>query len=377
VLRNKTVIVVSPQSWGKMYLSKHHYALELARKNTVFFLNPPNQGKVGRAGKIVIVKSENHEHLYLVDHEIGFPYWLKFKLLPVYHWLMRFHVKKILREINANVDIVWSFDLGNLYPLDAFHAGYVVFHPVDEPLNQAAIASASHADIIFSVTAEILEKYANHKAPKHFVNHGLGETFAKSRANETRNGSICVGFSGNLLRSDIDRPTLLRIIGENTDVQFHCWGSYLLNDSNIGGSENQDTVDFIKALQLYPHVILHGAVSPETLAIAMTGMDAFLICYDIEKDQSRGTNYHKVMEYISTGKVTIANNVSTYSKYPGLIEMVSSRKNNDQLPALFKQVIGNLSQYNSADKIAARQAFAKENTYEKQLARIEKIIYGQ
>ena len=27
--------------------------------------------------------------------------------------------------------------------------------------------------------------------------------------------------------------------------------------------------------------------------------DAFLICYDVDKDQSKGTNYHKTLEFIS------------------------------------------------------------------------------
>ena len=41
-LRNKKVLVLSPQSWGKMRISKHHYALKLAALgNEVCFVNPP------------------------------------------------------------------------------------------------------------------------------------------------------------------------------------------------------------------------------------------------------------------------------------------------------------------------------------------------
>jgi len=37
-LRNKTIIILSPEKWGKMMLSKHHYAIELAGMgNIVFF----------------------------------------------------------------------------------------------------------------------------------------------------------------------------------------------------------------------------------------------------------------------------------------------------------------------------------------------------
>jgi hypothetical protein len=68
-------------------------------------------------------------------------------------------------------------------------------------------------------------------------------------------------------------------------------------------------------------------------------MDAFLICYDIEKDQSGGTNYHKIMEYMCTGKVIIGNNITTYKNKPELVQMVNERDNNRELPALFDHVI--------------------------------------
>ena len=42
-------------------------------------------------------------------------------------------------------------------------------------------------------------------------------------------------------------------------------------------------------------------------------MDAFLICYDVEKDQSKGTNYHKVMEYLAYGRPIVSNYVSRYA----------------------------------------------------------------
>jgi hypothetical protein len=42
-LRNKTVLLISPERWGKMRVSKHHYAIELADRNCkVYFLEPPS-----------------------------------------------------------------------------------------------------------------------------------------------------------------------------------------------------------------------------------------------------------------------------------------------------------------------------------------------
>ena len=54
-------------------------------------------------------------------------------------------------------------------------------------------------------------------------------------------------------------------------------------------------------------------VNPEILAKEFLRMDAFLICYDVEKDQSKGTNYHKVMEYLAYGRPIVSNYISRYA----------------------------------------------------------------
>ncbi len=116
--------------------------------------------------------------------------------------------------------------------------------------------------------------------------------------------------------------------------------------------------------------MLHGAVPASVLAKEFQRMDAFLICYDVTKDQSKGTNYHKVIEYISTGKVIISNNITTYQDLPDLVVMVQARDDNRELPKLFKEVMENLPLYNREQLYEKRKAFALNNTYEKQVERI-------
>lgn len=375
-LKNKTILILSPQSWGKMFLSKHHYAVELAKRgNTVLFLNPPDQTRTSFK-RPVVNPSSMQPNLFLIDHILFFPYALKFKAILAFHWFMRFHIHRILREIDRPIDIVWSFDLGYLYPLRYFgNKPLKIFHPVDEPLNRAAIDSAKGSQVIFSVTREILKKYEKYDVPCHFINHGVTEDFIASEGEEYKVGDpIRIGFSGNLLRPDIDRSTLLQITKGNPGCQFEFWGSYQFKDSNIGGADDEGAREFVKTLQNYGNVILHGVVSTEVLATSLQRMDAFLICYDVLKDQSRGTNYHKVMEYLASGSVIISNNITTYRDSPDLIVMTPYRDNNRALPALFTEVIGKLLSYNSDELRARRVAYARDNTYGSQLMRIEALI---
>jgi hypothetical protein len=142
-------------------------------------------------------------------------------------------------------------------------------------------------------------------------------------------------MSGNFLRPDIDRPVLIEIIKSHTDVLFECFGAYESKNSNLGGSSDQETIDFIEVLKQAPNVILHGMVSPETLAKELRRMDAFLICYNVEKDQSKGTNYHKVMEYLVFGRPVVSNKVSAYSQN----RLVFQATDSDKLSNLFNFVI--------------------------------------
>ena len=375
-LSNKTILLISPQSWGKMFVSKHHYALELAKKgNLVYFLNPPGEKVAGSKDNICIEVSGIHENLFLVNHHLSFPYNIKFHFIGLFHLLMQPHVKKILKKIGIRPDIVWSFDLGNLYPFSFFpKESLKVFHPVDEPLNSTAINSARGAELMFSVTPEILDKYKGYPIPQHLINHGISEEFLQADPAHKNNNKIHVGFAGNLLRPDIDRRILLQIINENPEIIFECWGSYQVSEANLSGSVDENTKQFIYGLQQSPNVKLHGTVSSPQLAKELQRMNAFLICYDVQKDQSKGTNYHKVMEYISSGKVIIANNITGYKTEPVLVQMVEERDHNNILPALFKKIVGSLDNYNAAPLQEQRKKYATENTYGKQIERIEQIL---
>jgi glycosyltransferase involved in cell wall biosynthesis len=372
--KNKTILIISPQAWGNMFLAKHHYAIELAKLgNKVFFLNPV--GSTKKIKGIKIEETSEYPNLKIIYHSLFFPYQLKFKWMGMFHFLMQFHIRKIFKKIGTKIDIVWSFDLGNYFPFKHFNTtSYKIFHPIDEPLTKAAISSANGANIIFSVTSEILAKYHKFKVPKHFIHHGLAEEFLQYNANEKKEDTIRVGMSGNWLRPDVDHTNLLKIINSNPLVQFELWGTYKAKDSNIGGEHNTMIDAFIKKLQNCKNVVLHGAVDTTILAKEFQRMDAFLICYDIEKDQSKGTNYHKVMEYLSTGKVVIANNISTYEKMPDLVEMTKSRNNNNELPILFYKTISALEFFNQPEKKKIRIEFAFSNSYRKQVKEIEKLI---
>ena len=369
MLEGKTILILSPQNWGDMLLSKHHYSINLAKKgNKVYFLNPPRQGSFFKSRQIDITKSEV-DNLFVINHAVNFPYNIKFHAIGFFHFFMKFHIKSLLKAISSHIDIVWSFDLGHLYPFNQFPENSLkIYHPVDEPQSIAAINSAIGAEIIFSVTNEILEKYKKFSVPSHLIPHGVNDIFFNEYDKPSK-GLIQVGISGNLLRPDLDRETLLEVINDNKEVEFNFFGAY--QSSNIGGGDDKQSLAFIESLKEKDNVIFHGMLKQAHLAKSLHQMDAFLICYDVQKDQSKGTNYHKVMEFLSTGKVIVSNNISAYKNLPDLVQMVEERNTNMALPILFKKVVQDLSFYNDSIFVQKRIAFASANTYAEQIKKIE------
>ena len=255
-LEGKTILVISPQAWGDMLISKHHYALELARRgNHVYFLNPPDNDHWNIKGpdkRIQIRVSKVNPNLYLVDQVLYFPYLLKYHARGIYNLFIKRQIRNILKKIGKPVDILWSFDLGNLFPIAYFKNDiYKVFQPVDEPGDDQAILAAKGANIIFSVTQEILNKYKSYNVRRCFINHGLANEFTEVIDDiELRKARIQAGMSGNLLRTDLDRSTLLKIVHENPAVDFHFFGSYKVEESNISGKSDTDTEVFLKKLTI-------------------------------------------------------------------------------------------------------------------------------
>jgi len=377
MLSGKNILLISPQPWGGLFVSKHHYAVALARRgNNVFFLCPiPLESN--QSAKVKIVPVPGYKRLFLIEHKLWFPFQIKFHFKGLFDVLMGLHLKRILRTVKKEFDIVWSFDLGDYFPFRFFSEKVLcVFHPVDEPLNQTAFDASQGSQVIFSVTPDILAKYQSNSAPKFLINHGVDDVFFNQEVGIRKNllgDIISIGFSGNLRRKDIDRSVFLDIVRFNKKLRFECFGSYALSDNNPD-RDDISTDAFIADLNKEPNVILHGLLTPEQLAAAYQKMDAFLICYDVSKDQSAGTNYHKVLEFLSSGKIVVSNNITAYSDRPDLVQMVSERNDNQQLSSLFTQVVAHLSEFNSENLMKQRIAYAGENRYDFQIDKIESIL---
>ena len=367
-LHHKTVLIISPQPWDHIQISKHHYALELAQSgNNVFFLGPPKKNDDHARGWISIRKSKEHDNVRIIDYRPYFPMRVRFHLRLLYRLFMYMQIKLLLKAIKESIDVVWSFEF-NLYPdLSAFAASRVIFHPVDPLTNAYQVEVAKDADIIISVSQKILNNFdsADYSGKeKLLVNHGVAKEFVQLASTDEgcrANDVLKVGYVGNLDRKIIDWGTIKNIVVELPRVEFHFWGPYSVSNKNV------------EVINRYGNVVLHGQTPKKSLAIEMSKIDCFILLYLEDFSESDLSNSHKILEYFSTGSVVFSVPIEEYREQERLMVITRSVTEPDKTLD-FKKCIARITELNRESLVRSRKALALSNSYTVQVGKIDQVL---
>ena len=370
----KTIVILSPDTWGRMMLSKMHFAKELAKEgNQAFFINPPRKNlSDGKAKKI----ENNLTVISLKEHPLRI--FAREKCRPLYRWIERKFIREILRA-TGHIDELWCFNAFFISDLKFFGADKTLLFVYDLYVPENLHKAALQADGIVSIAQEILNEFKETGKPQLLIHHGLSPAFQKMAESGfttfVRRGKIKVGYTGNLMRQGIDREIFRKIISTHPDLEFHFWGATEVAENNLmTNTPSGDVTEFINFLRLQKNVFLHGVKDPEKLAKEMRGMDAFLFLYNVKQDINAGYNSHKLMEYLATGKTVFSPYVSRFAE-TGL--MVMDTKEGTDFESFFDRQLPILEKYNQTALQQKRISFALDNTYRKQVERIREWILLQ
>ena len=365
--KNKTIVIFSPQPWNHISISKHHYAIELSKNNSVYFISSPQH----RLFKKVTIE-QIEKKLYVINYSVRLPEWTKFKLKKIYKTVVQFTIKGIMRTQVPSVD--YSFDFGCYQFFDSstfFPSAYRIFFPVDDFLHLKD--DLRGANIAFTVSTVIQKKIQSGAC--HFINHGLSEDFIVQlnkdileRASWQSSSKTKVGYAGNIFLRFIDFEVFEKLITANPTIEFHFFGN---SDFNPANESHKKWKSFLDSSS---NVIFRGWMNVRQLAEAYHGMDLFLICYKADNQNYHGENSHKLLEYLSTGKVIVTSYISLYEG-TDMLEMDTFENNG--LGKIFSKVVQELDVYNAPVRMQDRRNYARENSYAKQLERMTNIMNEQ
>jgi glycosyltransferase involved in cell wall biosynthesis len=373
-LTGQRVLLISPQPWDHIGLSKHHYARELARQgNEVCFLDPP-AADVKRG--VVAEKVRDVPRLTVIRYSLPIPPAIRIHARPMFDLLFRRRIAAI-RQIIGAIDVVWCFEFNLFSDLRVFGAKLKLFHPVDPLSSSSHVDVGRSADLILSVSEQILSSFGDVPVPRALINHGLSSEFADiaSRADvsaKRQPGRPRVGYAGNLTRPPLNREVLKQMVSDLPDAEFHFWGPREI-PAGVSVRFADETREFIRFLESRSNVVLHGSVPSERLANEMQNMDCFVLSYSRDATESDRSNSHKILEYLSTGKVVVSSRISSYAGQATLLRMAPGEEDS-VLPAMLKDTVERLEVLNSPELQRMRIDFALDNTYEKQLDRIRERV---
>lgn len=344
--KDKNILLISPEDWNHLFVSKHHYAIELSKRNKVFFLNPP--------GKEFSSIKSTYNNLWVVNYT---PFIKGLRFLPRFLqvYFMRRKFKQIQKLTSTRFDCVWSFDNSVFFDFSFLPKGTLkISHIVDYSQNFQFSRAASTADICFGVSQNIVDRLLTSNKNSFRVPHGV--SIEKSELTELQlpgTNSIKAMYAGNLDSKYLDRSTLFELVDSHPEVDFIFLGS---GGSDWGRRKN---------------TFFLGVINYEYLGSYLAKADVLLLIYDTGKYPDQLTNSHKILEYLASGKVILSTFISDYASIPFLMEMV---KDKGELPSLFNKIISGLAFYNGLEKRNARIKYAEGNSYSDRLLVIEQLV---
>lgn len=357
-LRNKKILIISPEPWSEVFVSKHHYAIELAKRdNEVFFLNPPSG---------TFTKSPTpYKNVYQLNYP-GFPKGIRFYPSLLQKFFFKKELNRIKELIKAEIDIVWSFDTSVFFDFSSFPSHvFKISHIVDLNQDFELPKAASTANVCFCTSEYIKRRLIEFNNRVYKVNHGYKPIKQTTFPSLPGKNKIKAVYVGNLGIKYFDWELFHELAAKHKEVDF------ILIGPNRGGKLSKASKETKNTAIMLANVYSVGPLSSEKVAGFLKMADVLLVLYlsDLFKEQL--ANPHKLMEYLSSGKVIVSTWIEEFKQKRTLIEM--SEKNADY-PALFEKVLLGLEYYNNKKLERSRVEYALDNTYAKQIDRIQRVI---
>lgn len=371
--RPKRLLLISPQPWEGMQLSKHHYARALAKQgHRVDFVEPPQ--RAGRPGAVTVTKADD-PGIRIVRYRPWFPYRLKFHARALFDAAMRVQARMIARATGGAPDIVWDFD--NAYQfadLRAFGAPVRLFHAVDQIV--AGVSGSKHAQLVVAIDDALIDRLGARDMPHLIVPHGLNPihlAYARRVASghvgapRAAGSPVRIGYVGNLLMPALDRDAIMRLVDAHRDATFD-FVTPLAPDSLANGADAK----WLRALAARANCCLHIGRGPGYIVDLADRIDIWLICYDLARDINAGSNSHKMLEYLATGAPVLTSWLRPY--VGNALVTMADRGDNSRLPELLSGLIADLAAQSAPERRIERATFAITHDYAHHIGRISDAL---
>lgn len=348
------ILIISPEPWNAHAVSKHHYALQLARNgHDVVFYGPPEDDfrdmrleTVRQSGATVSVL-----HAARVAPGVG-------RMPPlIRRFLERRWLKRLDRLVGRPIDIVWLFENSRFFDMSFAEGRRRIYQQVDLNQDFHPVEAARSADLAIALS-EPIERRIRPAAPHYLrLGHGVATLEEAPVAEAALNERFPSDMKHAVLVGNLDIPyldieLLADLVADNPSVRFHFVGGYKKDKR------------FYQSLGAAPNVVWWGFQPAEALPSILRRADVLLLAYLAEKWRDQLANPHKLLEYLASGRPVLTTETLEYATRPDLVHMATDR-------ASYRQLFLKCLAENSKDATERRRRFAAEQSYSNQIKRIE------
>ncbi|MDP3884874.1 glycosyltransferase [Hydrogenophaga sp.] len=359
-MKNCNILIISPEHWSGLELSKHHYAKTLAFAGfRVFFLNPPDDS----LGSISVSPICDMPGVFSVSSPkvvIGL------RFLPQYfrQFLEKRWIQKLEAQLDTRINVVWLFENSRFFDMGFAGDRLKIYHQVDLNQDLHPDRAAHTADICFCTSDGIRGSLLPHNPLVYKIHHGTALPAQPIALTEAQNTNYAFHgqnacYVGNLDMVYLDAELLAKVVQTYPTVRFHF----------IGGYSSQGHLHQLTAS--CPNVVWWGKVPSALIPAILERADIVLCTYKAAQYREQLASPHKFMEYLASGKTIVATYTEEYKDKRHLLEMVDDASD---YVSTVGRVLADLPEYNSPARQAQRVAFALAHSYPKQLDKILSIL---
>lgn len=354
-LENQTILIVSNEPWGDIWYSKHNWAFELSKKNTVFFIDPPKKWAISNLWSFKIKTRKYSDNLFILNYQ-------NILSLTRYHFFYKLNnffvskrIKIWLKKNNHPNYIFWTFDPYRFSNPKLLSPKFSVYFIADKYDLKREITLIQNTDYFITVS-KVLTDYLAIKNPL-VLSHGISKSeFDCDSPIDIEDGYIL--YIGNI-DYRLDCEFIKKLVEEFPEERFLFIGN--ITHLSLGNLFNELFIE-----QQHKNLIYHSAVHFKKLKNYINKSKACIAPMMLEVN-GNNINHHKLLQYLAQGKPLLAAKFIDYNNN----NIVYSYQTHEQGIELLKDI---LKGDEPKAKIDARIQFAQKYTYEHLIDNVEQYI---
>ncbi len=356
-LRGKRILILSPEPWNGLHMSKHHVSQALvARGARVVFLDPPVKRAKGIAlEEVQGVTVARYEHYFRGVNRMP---------KAINQWYYKQLIGRIAERTGGPFDILWCFDTSRMqwFPEGV---GYKLLYLADYDILYLGQGLIPTADLVLTTCQVVADEVApKTRARTINIGHALDRRWFEGIAQLADRPSRMprnVVFAGQLAIRYNDLDGFLAIASQHPELQFTFIGPY---DPNFPDPA-------FNKLRSLKNVVFTGLISKDALVPAVRAADILLFGFRSGQFARERANPHKVLEYLSSGNVIVGSYTLEYKDRPDLFNMAPQ---GGDLAAAFDHALQHYAELDSPLARSKRIDSVRDRSMEQLIERIEQHI---